>query len=359
MKRSLILGVCLVATLGSVPVMAIGLPMLAAVAAVGGSSSAPAAIDGLPPTAVSAYGLAAEAVALDNPSCHLRWSMIAAVGEVESGHGVGYGLNSDGSVNSPVIGPVLDGHNGVEEVHDTDMGALDGDTVWDRAVGLMQFLPATWRAQGADGNGDGISDPQNIFDASLATAHKLCRDGGDLAQESNLRKALRAYNNSSEYVDDVVERMRRYEALQATGGGSAAADMAPAEAATMALNIALREQGKPYEWGAEGPASFDCSGLTLWAWASAGVQLPRVAADQYNVGTRVEGGLLAPGDLVFFASDLADPRTIYHVGIYAGSGLMVDAPHSGAVVRTEAIWRSTYIGAVRLAESEPERSETR
>jgi peptidoglycan DL-endopeptidase CwlO len=128
--------------------------------------------------------------------------------------------------------------------------------------------------------------------------------------------------------------------LAALGGAGPASGLAaPGTVGTgrgaVAVAWALAQLGKPYVWGATGPDAFDCSGLTLRAWQAAGVTLPRVAADQYGAGPHVPAADAHPGDLVFFADDPADPATIVHVGIAVGSGRMVDAPFTGAVVRID------------------------
>ena len=119
------------------------------------------------------------------------------------------------------------------------------------------------------------------------------------------------------------------------GGGS------PAAGAGLAVAEAARQLGKPYEWAGAGPDSFDCSGLTMWAWRAAGVQLSHSAEYQFSETHRVELTDLRPGDLVFFG----DP--IHHVGIYVGGDTMIEAPHTGAVVRYATIWRADLIGAGR------------
>jgi cell wall-associated NlpC family hydrolase len=122
-------------------------------------------------------------------------------------------------------------------------------------------------------------------------------------------------------------------------GGSAAADKAVA--------WALDQLGTPYRWGGEGDGGFDCSGLVQAAFAAAGVALPRVAQDQYDAGPLLPSGTpLEPGDLVFFGTS---PRGVDHVGIVVRVGEMVDAPHTGAVVRVEPIWSTGYVGATRPA----------
>jgi cell wall-associated NlpC family hydrolase len=117
--------------------------------------------------------------------------------------------------------------------------------------------------------------------------------------------------------------------------------------ASTAVAWAYREMGKPYVWGAAGPNSFDCSGLTSYVWAKAGVYLAHFTGDQWNEGTHVSQAAVQPGDLVFFAYNTSDPSTIHHVGLYVGGGEMIDAPYTGAYVRKEPAFRSDYIGAVR------------
>jgi cell wall-associated NlpC family hydrolase len=110
-----------------------------------------------------------------------------------------------------------------------------------------------------------------------------------------------------------------------------------------AVQAAMSQLGKPYSWGAAGPDSYDCSGLTMWAWAHAGVSLPHQSAEQQGYGTPVSVGQLQPGDLVFFGSPA------YHVGIYIGNGQMVHAPTTGDVVKVTSLsYMSDYSGAVHL-----------
>ena len=118
--------------------------------------------------------------------------------------------------------------------------------------------------------------------------------------------------------------------------------------ARAAVRWALAQLGDPYRWGATGPSSFDCSGLTSSAYRAAGVGIPRVSRAQWGAGPHVEVANLLPGDLVFYADNPGDPATIHHVGMYIGNGLMVHAPHTGDVVRVASIWREGYAGAVRI-----------
>lgn len=111
--------------------------------------------------------------------------------------------------------------------------------------------------------------------------------------------------------------------------------------AQAAVDAALSQVGKPYQWGGSGPNSYDCSGLTMWAWAHGGVSLPHNSGMQYNATARVDRSDIEPGDLLFFGSP------IHHVGMYIGNGQMVEAPYSGAQVRVGSISRSDYVGAGR------------
>ncbi|WP_404948689.1 NlpC/P60 family protein [Streptomyces sp. ARC14] len=125
-----------------------------------------------------------------------------------------------------------------------------------------------------------------------------------------------------------------------TGTGT---DSSYAAKAEKVLAFARAQIGKPYVWGASGPASYDCSGLTQAAWREAGVTLPRTTWDQVKVGTRVATSDLQPGDLVFFYDDIS------HVGIYKGDGMMIHAPKPGANVREESIYYMPIYGSVRPA----------
>lgn len=116
--------------------------------------------------------------------------------------------------------------------------------------------------------------------------------------------------------------------------------------AQKAVAFAKAQIGKPYKWGAVGPASYDCSGLVLAAYVAAGITTPRVAADQYGTGTSVPLDQAQAGDLLFYASDVAKPATIYHVAIYLGAGKLIDAPYTGAFVGTRPLWTDNLLPVV-------------
>ncbi|MFJ8753052.1 C40 family peptidase [Streptomyces sp. NPDC102441] len=121
-------------------------------------------------------------------------------------------------------------------------------------------------------------------------------------------------------------------------------DAEAAAHSTQALKIAASKKGAPYRWGATGPHRFDCSGLTLYSFKKAGKKLPRTAQQQYNKTRHISRSQRKRGDLVFFHAG----RSVYHVGIYAGSGKIWHSPKTGAVVRLEKIWSgSAWYGRVR------------
>lgn len=149
-------------------------------------------------------------------SCHLPVMLLAAIGEVESQSLRGRTLNAAHDAVPPVIGPVLSGGT-FAAVPDTDHGQWDGDPVWDHAVGPMQFIPATWRLWGADGNGDGVKDPQNIEDAALAAAGYLCAGGRDLSRPADLQAAVLSYNHSTQYLTAVLGIVQAVDSGQVAG----------------------------------------------------------------------------------------------------------------------------------------------
>ncbi|WP_344417128.1 C40 family peptidase, partial [Streptomyces glomeratus] len=191
--------------------------------------------------------------------------------------------------------------------------------------------------------------------------------GRNLAQRSELKATIWRYNHSGEYVTDVLGWIDQYTAA------AKAPDLRSVQGKVRTvMEAALSRRGVPYSWGggnANGPSygiccspsgksganikGFDCSGLTLYAYAKAGISLPRTAAEQAGVGQRIPAGLgtgaLKPGDLVFYAYAPGHDSTIYHVGIYAGSGQMINAARPGTAVRLDSVTAmSGYAGGARL-----------
>lgn len=175
----------------------------------GGGTGGTDSDSGIPATVLDAYQQAAASLQDAKPGCNLPWELLAAIGHVESGHARGGRVNDDGTTTSPILGPQLNGV-GFANISDTDGGAYDGDSSYDRAVGPMQFIPSTWEWAGRDGNGDGEKDPNNVYDAALAAGHYLCRFDWDLSDPGDLRSAILSYNNSTDYLNTVLAWLEHY-----------------------------------------------------------------------------------------------------------------------------------------------------
>ncbi|MGW7404120.1 lytic murein transglycosylase [Streptomyces sp. NPDC054833] len=156
----------------------------------------------LPVSVFAAYRHAEAELARTAPGCRLRWQVLAAIGQVESGQARAGRVTADGTTVTPILGPRLDG-GAFALVRDTDGGAYDGDPAYDRAVGPMQFIPSTWARWGTDGNGDGRADPNNISDAALAAGRYLCAGERDLSDPVGLDRAVLGYNHSQAYLRTV------------------------------------------------------------------------------------------------------------------------------------------------------------
>ncbi|MFF9853707.1 C40 family peptidase [Streptomyces litmocidini] len=232
------------------------------------------------------------------------------------------------------------------------------------ARGIAQFIPGTWAGHGIDGDGDGdrdIWDPQDAIPSAASYDCELAGYVKDVPGDpaSNM---LAAYNAGAYRVirhggvppisetQNYVRIIRSLEKSFARPVGR----VAPSQQAAGAITYAQEKLGTPYLWGGTGTAAqngrFDCSGLTQAAYDSVGVQLPRVANDQYNAGPHPSRDELLPGDLVFFSDDLTNSRAIRHVGIYVGGGYMIDAPRTGAVIRFDRIDTPDYFGATRVTQ---------
>ncbi|HET8604058.1 MAG TPA: lytic murein transglycosylase, partial [Marmoricola sp.] len=171
-----------------------------------------ASTSGIPAPALSAYQRAAQIIDSADKSCNIPWELIAAIGRVESDHGQfgGNHLTTKGIAVPGIYGPVLDGQNNTQAIPDTDGGLIDHNTKWDRAVGPMQFIPSTWSVVKVDADGDGQRNPQDINDASLATAVYLCSGNENLSTRSGQESAVYRYNHSQQYVDLVLRLMEAY-----------------------------------------------------------------------------------------------------------------------------------------------------
>jgi cell wall-associated NlpC family hydrolase len=224
---------------------------------------------------------------------NVPWTVLAAIGEVESGFGANDGPSSAG------------------------------------ALGPMQFEPSTWALYGDGGN---IMSPG---DAIPAAARLLVANGAP----GNLQQAVFAYNHSAAYVTDVLDQAAAYAAGGAqavSAAGSAVCqqeDLGPLPAGTAGkiLGYAEAQLGKPYIFGEAGPDAFDCSGLAMMAYRAAGIVIPRTAAAQWDYGTQIPASQVQPGDLVFFSGADGTPAAPGHVGIVLNPAAhtMIDA-YTGA-----------------------------
>ncbi|WP_206794416.1 NlpC/P60 family protein [Amycolatopsis sp. MtRt-6] len=178
---------------------------------------------------------------------------------------------------------------------------------------------------------------------SAADAAKRAQDARDAA--AKLASDIEAKKKDLQAQIDQIEAQSRTlsnadRAAQKDTGGAAPNVKAPTAAAQTAVNAALSKLGSAYVWGATGPSTFDCSGLMQWAYAKAGITLPRNSAAQAQFGTPVSRDQLQPGDLVAYYSPVS------HIGMYIGDGKMVHAPTSGDVVKISPLM-SGYAGATR------------
>ena len=182
---------------------------------------------------------------------------------------------------------------------------------------------------------------QDDADAAAARAQIATDEAARAEQELAARK-----RDADRRIDEAEALLRRLTPRERRDylGPEVAAPALPSGtgAGVRALRTAAGQLGKSYRWGATGPGSFDCSGLTSFAFRQAGITLPRSSLQQARVGQSVAFDDLRPGDLVFFH------RPVSHVGIYAGSGKMIHAPQTGDVVRYQTVNRRTFSGARRL-----------
>lgn len=168
---------------------------------------------GIPISALEAYAYAARVAEVENPGCHLSWTTLAGIGMVESHHGTyrGAEIAPNGDVSPPIRGVHLDGTNGNLAILDRE-ASMEGEPVYARAMGPMQFIPETWRLYGVDANNDRVVSPDNFDDAALSAAGYLCFRGKDMATPRGWMNALRAYNQSEPYARAVRDWATAYAA---------------------------------------------------------------------------------------------------------------------------------------------------
>jgi cell wall-associated NlpC family hydrolase len=231
-------------------------------------------------------------------------------------------------------------------------GVLDRDV---RALASVGLAAGTVRAK--------VTELDTTQAEALALRERLAGQEAEIGRLLADRTAMLATARAEVRAQVRAEQARQEAArramvaaasarARALGFAALADTPAPNATAAAAVRAALGQVGKPYRWGATGPGSFDCSGLTRFAYTHAGLTLPRTSRQQWSAGRHVQVEGLRPGDLVFWAHDAADPSTIHHVGMYVGQGLMVHAPHTGALVRVDALRPFGYAGATRPGRAE-------
>lgn len=157
---------------------------------------------GIPTIALSAYRNAERIMSISDPACGVSWNLLAGIGRIESGHARDGATDAHGAATQPIYGPALDGTVPGNEV--IVQNVASGHVSYVRAIGPMQFLPDTWARYASDGDGDGMADPQNLYDSALAAAKYLCSGGLDLREPTQVMTAILRYNNSIPYARNVL-----------------------------------------------------------------------------------------------------------------------------------------------------------
>lgn len=235
----------------------------------------------------------------------LPWGVLAGIGKVESDHG-----RSD-------LPGVRSGANSAG------------------AEGPMQFKPATFAEFAVKAERNGKPSPYDPSDAIYTAAAMLCADGASSGTSAGIERAVFAYNHSDAYVSDVLTWATQYTVP------------APSSVAAMAIAFAVGQLGKPYQWGADGPSAFDCSGLVFAAYAAAGISIARTTFGWRHDGPQVPLSEIQPGDLLFSAGGDGTPSNPGHVVMYLGSGLVIQAPQPGQDVQIDSLDLSGVVAATR------------
>ncbi|NIJ12600.1 cell wall-associated NlpC family hydrolase [Saccharomonospora amisosensis] len=195
----------------------------------------------------------------------------------------------------------------------------------------------------------GIRDRADAARAEAAQARQRAR-----AATAEAERAVRAIEERKAKLDAQIEQVRSaLDDLSSTERATlgtvqdTGSYLGPPGAANDALQAALSRRGSEYEWGATGPNEFDCSGLTSWSYAQAGITIPRTSRQQWGAGKPVSLDALLPGDLLFYDDGTGDPSAIHHVGMYVGEGKMVDAPTEGQLVDVRSMEGDGHLSGAR------------
>jgi cell wall-associated NlpC family hydrolase len=286
--------------------------------ATGGSDSSGAvtarAADALagPPTAMARAGIPAPYlgwyVSAARTCPGLPWSVLAGIGEVESRHGTS-GLPG-----------VRSGAN------------------FAGAKGPMQFESSAFTQYAVDADPGSPLSPYDPADAIYTAAAMLCATGARGGSPSGIEQAVFAYNHASWYVNEVMTWAARYAAQ-----GSS-------HTAATAIAFARAQLGKPYQWGAAGPGSYDCSGLVQAAYAAASIHVARTTYQWQQDGPVIPLSQIQPGDLLFSPGSDGTPSNPGHVVMYLGHGQVIQAPHTGTDVQIDPADLASVVVATRPAE---------
>jgi len=258
-------------------------PTEASVIVTGGPSVL--ALHDIPPTYLALYTSGAR-------TCPgLPWGVLAGIGKAESDHG---------RSTAPGV------HSGANHAG---------------AEGPMQFEPATFATYAVDGDHDGTVSPYDPADAIYTAAAMLCANGAATGTLAGIRQSVFAYNHSAGYVTEVMGWAARYTTP------------APSTAAATAISFAVKQVGKPYQWGSAGPGAYDCSGLVYAAYAAAGIRIARTTFGWRADGPQIPLTQIQPGDLLFSPGTDGTPENPGHVVMYLGGGQIIQAPQTGENVQ--------------------------
>lgn len=340
--------VTVTATVLLLPVVGVGGLLMAATAGLTGAlSPSPAtatAMAQIPSAMLDVYAGAG----VDCPG--LPWQLLAAVGTTQDPD-LGTQLDpTTGEIHPSIVGPTLNGQDGEPAVSDPTQ-----PSGWARAEGPFGILTTVWHAYGVVAPGDGHPTPdhQSAWDGTFTFAHVLCVDLG--ATAGDVETALARYDADPTWDEAVLTLALSYGMGASVGTGTAPSGgigAVPPPGATYqgqigeVITAAESQLGVPYVWGGESPGrGFDCSGLVQWAYAQAGISIPRTTYEQADVGIEVPRpwrDTVEPGDLLLMAGDETGQTVpLGHVAMAVGTGLMIQAPYTGTVVQIDPIpWSS-------------------